>query len=295
MLHYVNMRSIVNFDGRGGLVRILPGPEQHRSPDTAGGPVLVTSALTKRYGDLLALNNLDLRLNPGEIYGLLGPNGSGKSTALRMITGILAPTSGSVRAGGYDVWKQPEKAKALMGYIPDEPVLYEKLTALEFLDFVGELYSVPKGQRKQKIETILHMLDMEGRINDQIQSYSRGMRQKVAITAALLHEPPVLIMDEPVTALDPIAVRVFRGMLRQKTKSGGAVLLSTHILEIAQHLCDRVGILVGGELVDEGTPSELRARAGSSSAGASLEDLFISLAASPEYKDIISSLEADLT
>lgn len=256
-------------------------------------PFLVTSGLAKRYGGVLALKGLDLRLNPGEIYGLLGPNGSGKSTALRMITGILAPASGSIRVGGYDVWKEPEKAKALMGYIPDEPVLYEKLTALEFLDFVGELYSVPKDQRRQRIENILHMLDLEGRINDQIQSYSRGMKQKVAITAALLHGPPVLIMDEPVTALDPIAVRVFRGMLRQKTRGGGAVLLSTHILEIAERLCDRVGILVGGELLDEGTPTELRARAGSASAGASLEDLFISLAASPEYKDIISSLEAD--
>ncbi len=272
---------------------ILPGSAQHRSSDAAASPVLVTSGLAKRYGGVLALKGLDLRLNPGEIYGLLGPNGSGKSTALRMITGILAPASGSIRVGGYDVWREPGKAKALMGYIPDEPVLYEKLTALEFLDFVGELYSVPKDQRRQRIESILHMLDLEGRINDQIQSYSRGMKQKVAITAALLHDPPVLIMDEPVTALDPIAVRVFRGMLRKKARGGGAVLLSTHILEIAERLCDRVGILVGGELVDEGTPSELRARAGSGSAGASLEDLFISLAASPEYKDIISSLEAD--
>lgn len=255
---------------------------------------LVATSLIKKYGESVAVDGLNLAVMPGEIYGLLGPNGSGKSTTLRMLTGLLAPTSGTSKVCGYSIQKEPEKAKASLGYVPDEPILYDKLSALEFLDFVGELYSIRRTVRIGRIDGLLHTLDLEGRAADPIQSYSRGMKQKVAVAAALLHNPKVIIMDEPITGLDPIAVRVLKGMLRKMTREGAAVLMSTHLLEVAEHLCDRIGILVGGVLVAEGTMAQLASRADQTRVtGMTLEDIFISLAAGEEYKDIIASLERD--
>ena len=218
--------------------------------------LLVAQSLYKEYDRHPVVRDLNLAIRPGEVYGLLGPNGSGKSTTIRMLTGILEPTSGNVSVSGHDMRREPEKAKASLGYVPDEPVLYEKLTALEFLDFVGELYSLPKSSRRAAMNDTLRMLDLENRAGDRIESYSRGMKQKVAISAALLHNPRVLIMDEPITGLDPIAVRVLKGMLRKMARSGAAILLSTHILEVAERLCDRIGILVDGFLIAEGTMAE---------------------------------------
>lgn len=255
---------------------------------------LVAKSLYKQYDKHPVAKDLNLSIRSGEVYGLLGPNGSGKSTTIRMLTGILEPTSGNVSVCGYDMRRDPEKAKASLGYVPDEPVLYEKLTALEFLDFVGELYSLPKATRRAAISETLHMLDLEDRAGDRIESYSRGMKQKVAISAALLHNPRVLIMDEPITGLDPIAVRVLKGMLRKMARSGAAILLSTHILEVAERLCDRIGILVDGSLVAEGTMADLSDKAPEMSVGGTtLEDIFVGLAAGEEHKDIIASLEAE--
>ncbi|NLA61175.1 MAG: ABC transporter ATP-binding protein [Firmicutes bacterium] len=251
-------------------------------------------SLHKEYDRHPVVKDLNLAIRPGEVYGLLGPNGSGKSTTIRMLTGILEPTKGTVSVCGHDMKRSPEMAKASLGYVPDEPVLYEKLTALEFLDFVGELYSLPKAVRRAAMREMLHLLDLEDRSGDRIESYSRGMKQKVAISAALLHNPQVLIMDEPITGLDPITVRVLKGMLRKMARSGAAILLSTHILEVAERLCDRIGILVDGFLVAEGTMAELSAKAPEMSVGGTtLEDIFVGLAAGEEHKDIIDSLEAD--
>jgi ABC-2 type transport system ATP-binding protein len=256
--------------------------------------LLVAQSLYKEYDRHPVVRDLNLAIRPGEVYGLLGPNGSGKSTTIRMLTGILEPTSGNVSVSGHDMRREPEKAKASLGYVPDEPVLYEKLTALEFLDFVGELYSLPKSSRRAAMNDTLRMLDLENRAGDRIESYSRGMKQKVAISAALLHNPRVLIMDEPITGLDPIAVRVLKGMLRKMARSGAAILLSTHILEVAERLCDRIGILVDGFLIAEGTMAELSAKAPEMSVGGTtLEDIFVGLAAGEEHKDIIASLEAE--
>ncbi len=256
--------------------------------------LLIARSLYKEYDKHPVVKDLNLSIRSGEVYGLLGPNGSGKSTTIRMLTGILEPTSGSVSVSGHDMRRDPEKAKATLGYVPDEPFLYEKLTALEFLDFVGELYSVPKATRRTTINETLHILDLENRADDRIESYSRGMKQKVAISAALLHNPRVLVMDEPITGLDPIAVRVLKGMLRKMARSGAAVLLSTHILEVAERLCDRIGILVDGYLIAEGTMSELSAKAPEMSVGGTtLEDIFVGLAAGEEHKEIIASLEAE--
>ncbi|MGE5579726.1 MAG: ABC transporter ATP-binding protein [Bacillota bacterium] len=254
---------------------------------------LTASALTKKYGNLTAVDCLDLELRPGEVYGFLGPNGSGKSTTIGMLTGVLAPTSGDVAVCGFDLKREPEKAKAFIGYVPDEPVLYEKLTGLEFLDFVGDLYGVPKAVRKARALELLGMLGLEYKGPDLIQSYSKGMRQKISIAAALLHNPRVLIMDEPVSGLDPMSARVLKSLVRNLARSGTAVLISTHLLEIAERMCDRIGILVAGRLIAEGTMDELRDRTRDSCEGTTLEDVFISLAAGEEYKEIIASLDRE--
>lgn len=254
---------------------------------------LLAGSLVKKYGSFLAVDGLDLCVNPGEVYGFLGPNGSGKSTTIRMLTGILSPTSGDITVCGYDLKREPEKAKARIGYVPDEPVLYEKLTGMEFLDFVAELYGVPRGLRRTRALEMLGLLGLEDKGADLIQSYSKGMRQKVAIAASLLHEPKVLVMDEPVTGLDPVSARVLKSLVRKLARSGAAVLMSTHLLEIAERMCDRIGILVSGRLIAEGTMLELRAKTGDLSAGKTLEDIFISLAAGEEYKDVIASLDRE--
>jgi len=254
---------------------------------------LIANALTKRYGQFTAVDCLDLELRPGEVYGFLGPNGSGKSTTIGMLTGVLAPTSGEVTVCGFDLKKEPEKAKACIGYVPDEPILYEKLTGLEFLDFVGELYGVPREVRKSRSPELFGMLGLEDKGRDLIQSYSKGMKQKVSIAAALLHHPKVLIMDEPVSGLDPMSARVLKSLVRNLARSGATVLLSTHLLEIAERMCDRIGILVAGKLIAEGTMEELRDRTKDVCEGTTLEDVFISLAAGEEYKEIIASLDRD--
>lgn len=254
---------------------------------------LIASALTKKYGNFIAVDSLDLQLRPGEVYGFLGPNGSGKSTTIKMLTGILSPTSGNVTICGYDLKKEPEKAKAALGYVSDEPPLYEKLTGLEFLDFVGDLYGVPRKVRKTRSSETLALLGMEDKGKEHIQSYSKGMRQKVAIAAALIHEPRVLIMDEPVTGLDPMSARILKSVVRRLARSGATVLMSTHLLEIAERMCDRVGILVEGKIVAEGTMDNLREKTGDVAGGLSLEDVFISLAAGDEYKEVIASLDRE--
>ncbi len=205
---------------------------------------IAARGLTKKYGQLTAVDCLDLELRPGEVYGFLGPNGSGKSTTIGMLTGVLAPTSGEVTVCGFDLKKEPEKAKACIGYVPDEPVLYEKLTGLEHLDFIGELYGVPKAIRKTRGLELLGMLGLEDKGRDLIQSYSKGMRQKISIAAALLHSPLVLIMDEPVSGLDPMSARVLKSLVRNLARSGTTVLISTHLLEIAKR-CNVAGHSTG--------------------------------------------------
>lgn len=250
--------------------------------------MIKTDGLCKRYGTLTAVDGLNLEVGPGELFGFLGPNGAGKTTTIRMLTGLLRPTAGRVFIGGYDVQREPVRAKALLGYVPDEPVLYEKLTGREFLTFMADLYRVDRSRRNERIPELLELFGLTERGDDLIQSYSRGMRQKIAVAGALVHEPRVLILDEPTVGLDPRSARVLKDILRALTGRGVTVFMSTHVLEIAERMCTRVGIIDRGRLISCGTMVELRAQAREDSA--TLEDIFLKLTGGTEYEEVIRLL-----
>jgi len=249
--------------------------------------LLETQNLTKRYGEKLAVEDVSLRVNEGEIFGFLGPNGAGKTTTIKMIIGLLQPTSGSVMVAGYNVLEQPLKAKAVSGYVPDTPNLYQKLSGRELLTFVGDLYGVEKNRVNRRIEELLRLFDLSAAGDDTIDSYSHGMRQKTALAAALMHDPKVLVLDEPTVGLDPKSARLIKDILRQLANRGAAVFLSTHILEIAERMCDRIGIINQGRLIAVGTMEELRLM---SKGQTSLEDIFLSLTGGAEYAEIAEVL-----
>jgi len=249
--------------------------------------LIETVNLFKRYGDKPAVEDLTLQVDAGEIFGFLGPNGAGKTTTIRMIVGLLKPTSGSVIVAGHDVQQDPLRAKAATGYVPDEPNLYAKLTARETLRFVGDLYGLDRDQVSRRGEELLRMFDLADVGDATIDSYSHGMRQKTALAVALVHTPEVLVLDEPTVGLDPRSARLIKDILRQMAERGAAVFLSTHILEIAEHMCDRIGIIDRGRLIAVGTMDQLR---GQGREEASLEDIFLSLTGGAEYAAIAEVL-----
>ena len=242
--------------------------------------MLSTRLLTKRYGSLTAVEDLDLEVGPGELFGFLGPNGAGKTTTIKMLVGLLRPTSGSARIAGVDILANPEQAKARIGYVPDSATLYDKLSAREFLEFSGDLYHVEPRLRDRRIATLLRFFGLLDRANDFLSSYSRGMRQKVSLTAALLHDPQVLFLDEPTVGLDPLSARQMKDILQDFCKEGKTVFLSTHILEIAERMCTRMGIIDHGRLLAIGSLQELRHMVGQD--GQSLEQIFLDLTGSHE-------------
>lgn len=242
--------------------------------------------LTKRFGDVRAVSGLNLSVRYGEIFGFLGPNGAGKTTTMRMIAALLRPTSGSIHVAGINVLADPLAAKRAVGFVPESPFLYEKLTGREFLSFSGSLFDVA-GAGPQ-VERLLRLFDLTDRGDDLIESYSRGMRQKIGLAGVLLHEPAVLLLDEPTNALDPRSARTVKDLLTALRAQGRAVLLSTHVLEIAEHLCDRVAIVDKGRLVAAGTLAELRQRTGDGAAN--LEDLFLTLTGESSDWDLASYL-----
>jgi ABC-2 type transport system ATP-binding protein len=250
-------------------------------------PLIETRQLVKRYGEKAAVDNVSLEVYGGEIFGFLGPNGAGKTTTIKVIVGLLQPTSGTVKVGGYDVQAEPIQAKAASGYVPDEPNLYPKLTGRELLRFVGDLYGVEGGQVERRIDELLRLFDLAQAADDTIDSYSHGMRQKTALAAALVHDPKVLVLDEPTVGLDPKSARLIKDLLRQMAERGAALFLSTHILEIAENMCDRIGIINQGRLIAAGTMAELRALGKGES---SLEDIFLSLTGGAEYAEIAEVL-----
>jgi ABC-2 type transport system ATP-binding protein len=245
--------------------------------------------LVKRYGDKIAVDNISLDVQAGEVFGFLGPNGAGKTTTIKMIVGLLQPTSGSVSVGGYDVQAQPLFAKAASGYVPDTPNLYAKLTGRELLRFVGDLYDLDRNQVAQRTDELLRMFDLTAAADDTVDSYSHGMQQKASLASALMHDPRVLVLDEPTVGLDPKSARLIKDILRQMADRGAAVFLSTHILEIAERMCDRIGIINKGVLIAVGTMNELRAlgKAGE----VSLEDIFLGLTGGAEEAEIAEILK----
>ncbi|OGO42591.1 MAG: ABC transporter [Chloroflexi bacterium RBG_16_57_9] len=249
--------------------------------------LIETHHLVKRYGDKVAVNDVSFQVHGGEIFGFLGPNGAGKTTTIKMMVGLLQPTSGTVKVAGYDVQAQPLLSKAANGYVPDEPNLYPKLSARELLRFVGDLYEMDRRQVERRIDELLRLFDLAEAGDDLIDSYSHGMRQKTVLAAALIHDPKVLVLDEPTVGLDPKSARLIKDILRQMADRGAAVFLSTHILEIAERMCDRIGIINKGELIAEGTMSELRS---SGKGETSLEDIFLGLTGGAEYAEIAEVL-----
>ncbi|UCD70902.1 MAG: ABC transporter ATP-binding protein [Syntrophobacterales bacterium] len=213
--------------------------------------------LTKRFGQLVAVDHINLHVKQGEIFGFLGPNGAGKTTTIKMLAGLLKPTSGRALVDGYDVVAHPMEAKRVIGLIPDQPFLYEKLTGVEFLRFIGSLFGMKKDDIQWHISHLLDLFELDGWGDELIESYSHGMKQRLVMSAALLHDPKVIIVDEPMVGLDPKAINLVKRIFKQKSEEGVTIFLSTHTLEIAQQLCHRLGILNGGKLIAMGTLSEL--------------------------------------
>jgi ABC-2 type transport system ATP-binding protein len=244
--------------------------------------------VTKHYNEIQAVNNLDLEINPGEIFGLLGPNGSGKSTTLKMLLGLVQPDSGSVQVLGLNVKDDPVAVKRIVGYAPESPRLYEFLTGIEFLDFIGDIYGMQTEDKKNRINEYLKALQLEGREGDMISSYSEGMKQKIALIAAFLHKPKLLILDEPLNALDPRSARIIKDFLYKLKLQGVTTIMSTHILEIAQAVCDRVGIMYQGKLLALGNMDELREMSKMPSSG--LEDIFLKLTGTGDIRAVVEEL-----
>ena len=217
--------------------------------------------VTKRYNEIVAVNNMNLTINTGEIFGLLGPNGSGKSTTLKMLLGLVQPTAGEINVLGFDVAKDPVAVKRQVGYVPESPNVYEFLTGIEYLDFIADIYGVSTADKQQRITEYLKALELEGREGDMINSYSDGMKKKISLISAFLHKPKLLILDEPLNALDPRSARIVKDFLHQLKMQGVTTIMSTHVLEIAEALCDRIAIMYQGNILALGNMEELREKA----------------------------------
>jgi ABC-2 type transport system ATP-binding protein len=214
--------------------------------------------LTKRFGKVVAVNRLNLSVSKGEIFGFIGPNGAGKTTTLRMMGGVLAPTEGSVIIDGINIAEEPEEAKKRIGFIPDRPFLYEKLTGMEFLRFTADLYGIEDGLFYKKSEEVLKKFSLDDWAEELIESYSHGMKQRLILSAAILHEPKVIIIDEPMVGLDPAGIRLVKTLFRGVAKNGTTIFMSTHSLGMAEDVCDRIGIIHKGSLIATGTIEELK-------------------------------------
>ena len=232
--------------------------------------------VTKRFGNLTAVDNISLTINSGELFSFLGPNGAGKTTTIKMLTGLIVPDSGSILLNGFDIVENPVAAKRRVGYIPDTPFLYNKLTGVEFLTVAGNLYEMSDSAIKKQIAVYRDRMDMDDWIEQQIEGYSRGMKQRVAFVAAMIHEPEILVIDEPMVGLDPRTARTMKQLMREKTGNGVTVFLSTHNLNVAEELSDRIGIINRGKVLSIGTMAELR-----QDSNESLEELFIQLVEKP--------------
>src|SRR5437667_2225362 len=230
--------------------------------------------VSKSYGARVAVQRLNLRVEAGEIFAFLGPNGAGKTTTIKLLCGLLFPTTGTVRIGGYDLQCDGDRARALISYVPDQPYLYEKLTGREFLQFIADMYGMEKRYGQDRIDAMIKLFELDDFVDDLTERYSHGMRQRTVFASALLHEPRVLIVDEPTVGLDPRSIRLLKDLLRREADRGTTVFLSTHSLDVAEKLADRIGIVEHGRLICCGTLDSLRARA---ALDGSLEGVFLIL------------------
>lgn len=233
-------------------------------------PVLDVSRYRKEYRGKVAVRDLSLSVAPGEICGFIGHNGAGKTTLIRSVVGAQPPTSGTVRVCGRDVWREPVAAKRLMAYVPDNPDVYDFLTGMQYLDLVADVFGVDAARRRKRVSELAARLELADALGDPVSAYSHGMRQKLVLTGALLHDPTLLVLDEPFVGLDPSASHELKAILRERADAGGAVFFSSHVLEVVEKLCDTVAVIRRGELVAFGPTDEVRG-------SASLEDVFLEL------------------
>lgn len=245
--------------------------------------------VTKRYGGFTAVDGIDLEVPRGRIFGFLGPNGAGKTTTIRMMAGVLLPTSGRILIGNSDLALEPERAKARMGYIPDRPYLYEKLSGIEFLRFVLGLWGRGGKAAEERAQRFLDLFDLSQWQEELIESYSHGMRQKLLITSALLHQPEMIVVDEPLVGLDPRSARILKDLLRTYVGNGGTVFLSSHTLEVVEVLCDVLAIIHEGSIIARGTMEELRAQADAGEAH--LEEIFLKVTGGEDVAEILAGLQ----
>jgi ABC-2 type transport system ATP-binding protein len=250
--------------------------------------------VSKKYGPKLAVDDLHLTIQAGELFAFLGPNGAGKTTTIKMMCGLLFPTSGMVRIGGHDLEKDGEAARECISFVPDTPFLYERLTGREVLQFIADMYHMSRDRAGRRMDAMIELFSLEPFIDDLTQNYSHGMRQRTVFAAALLHEPEVLIVDEPTVGLDPRSIRLLKDILRNETRRGATVFLSTHSLDIAQELSDRIGVISHGKLIGCGTLDELRHRA---DLNGTLEEVFLKMTeeeAQPAVNGAIFGIEGQI-
>ncbi|RKZ32564.1 ABC transporter ATP-binding protein [bacterium] len=239
------------------------------------GKILEIKGVTKTFGKTVAVDNLSLTLDEGEIFGFLGPNGAGKTTTIKMIAGLLRPDKGTILINGYDIVKQPTEAKKFIGYIPDNPYIYDKLTGREFLELVGSLYRMDKKTISERIERLFEIFGIDEWGDSLASEYSHGMRQKIIMSSAIIHDPKLLIIDEPMVGLDPQSQRLVKRIMHMLAERGTTIFMSTHTLSVAEDVCTRLGIIHKGKLLAMGTLDELRQKA--DIAGKTLEDMFVAL------------------
>ncbi len=262
-----------------------------QNPDA---PALKVRGLVKHYSSIEAVRGIDLDVRRGEIFGFLGPNGAGKTTTIRTLVGLLRPTAGEIHLGGFPLRDEPVEAKRIVGFIPDRPFLYEKLTGREFLRFIAGLYSVFDGDPEgleERIGELLEFFQLAEWGTELVEAYSHGMKQRLVMSSALLHEPEIIIVDEPMVGLDPKGARLLKDLFKERVKGGGAIFMSTHTLAVAEELCDRIAIIQEGEIIAEGTLQELRIRAGmGDDEAARLEEVFLKLTTDEEMVEVVEAL-----
>ena len=255
---------------------------------SGSSPAVIFKGVSKSFGDVQAVRALDLEIEEGCVYGLLGPNGSGKSTTMRMMLGLVRYDSGDIRIMGLDPREDSLAVKRMVGHVPESPRLYEYLTGLEYLDFIGDVYGLDAEVKRERIHEFLEAYELKGREEEMISGYSHGMKQKVAIIGAILHGPRLLILDEPLSGLDPKSARITKDMIHRMAEEGVTTVFSTHVLEIADAICDRISVLYEGQKVAEGTPAELRSMA--DMRDSTLEEVFLKLTAVEDVQRIVEAL-----